>query len=201
MKTVINTSAGAQTKIVSPGWLAAWLIASGVGFTLGVFGSLNLIWSLGERASATVPALLQSIVGGGLFGLGVGFVIGLAQWVALRALGKSSPRWLLSTTLGGLVGGIVIGTFLFGQTNNGSNPVFVIGGFALLGGVIGGFNYLLSRETAASPVWIATSAVAMAVGCALLFGISNADIGWVTALAAGLLFGAVSTAGMWWNSK
>lgn len=96
---------------------------------------------------------------------------------------------------------VVVSGILFGLNNTGDNPLLIIGALALVGGVLGGVQYLMAREITGNAVWIVASALGLAISAASLFGAPNANINPVIGAMGGLVYGIVTAAALWWGAR
>lgn len=189
-----------QNKTTSLVWLAAWTIASAIGIAVGFVATLPLIWSVSEGVLKQVPQFIGGTLAGAFFGFGVGLATGFAQWLVLRMRGESNPRWLIASIIGGIGGGIV--TVLIGMAINdgGENVILIVIGFVLFGAIFGGVQYGMARAVVPNAAWILVSALGLALGAIPPFGLAG-DLGVVTVVVGGLLYGLITAAAMWWFSK
>jgi hypothetical protein len=193
----MNTTTATTAKITSLPWLAAWACASAIGITVGTALPLQVMWSLGESTPTALSPVLVPVLGGTVFGLGIGFCIGLAQWLILRASGTTtSLRWLGGTLLGSVPGAIV--TIAISNTfSQWGETVWVnLVAFLLLGAILGAGQLLVSRDVVSHPAWILASAMGVLGSSAMLLGLGDVIIPAV--IVGGLAYGIITAAALWW---
>lgn len=186
-----------KTNTASAGWLIGWAVASGVGLMLGLMGTLMVIWSVVENVRSNLGDLAAGIFVGAVFGLGLGSVLGVAQWIVLRLRGESNLRWVGATILGALVGGVSV--LLIGNSINpgNQNEMLNILTVGALGAIVGAFQFGLVRAIAKSALWIAASAVGMGIGLAIALQYGE----WWGVLSGGAVYGVVTAAALWWFGR
>ena len=105
-----------------------WVSASAMGGIVGTIVSV-LVWILLTLVSYLSwglwelrPIMLAVVLWGT-----VGFVVGMAQWVILRKRAPQSGWWVLASTVGGVVGGLVAAgvLMLLGEVEYVLGPVTV----------------------------------------------------------------------------
>lgn len=179
-------------------WLA-WLVATTLGMIAGGLLAFPLGWSIGDtvmQAIGEIPALITVglFMGGVLFG-----AIALAQAVVLRGRVPAAGRWVGLSTLAGAIG---IGAILL--VMNGSNEMFTTALlpaaiFAVLGLWLGAAQWLvLRRHVARAAWWMLISAAGLGLTLAMLFGVSAEGRELLSLVLSGIVFGAISGAGMAW---
>lgn len=188
-----------RTKTTSFPWLAAWIVASAIGITLGFLGTLPLLWNMTENVSSSLPMILVGPLGGAFFGFGIGLATGLAQWLVLRLRGESGTRWIIGSLVGGIVGGIITVSLSVAVNDGGENSLLTVLVFALLGAILGGGQYFAAHSTVHNAGWIVVSAVALGAGAALPFVANDLEI--VGVVAGGLIYGIVTAAALWWFAR
>ena len=188
-----------QSKTISLAWLAAWTGVSGIGIVIGTLLPLQAIWSLGENASSDLPPILIPIVGGSLLGLGIGLGVGIAQWLVLRLRGITGFRWLISSIVGCILGGIVAIAISNAFSQQGEIVWVNLVAFGLFGAILGAVQFLLSRDILSNPSWIVASAIGLAAAMALMLGFSEASSAF--ALLGGLVYGLVTAVALRWSAK
>ena len=189
----------AQNKTVLLGKLAAWTIASAVGIVVGFMATLPLIWSISENVMNAVPQIVGQIFGGAFFGVGLGLAVGLAQWLVLRTRDEPHTRWLVASVIGGLAAGIMAMLFSATFNDGGTNQFLTVVTFALLGGILGTVQFVMMRTVAKNILWIAASALGLAIGAGIPLSAENLQIVGVT--IGGLMYGALTAAVIWRFSK
>lgn len=179
-------------------WLA-WLAATTLGIVGGGLLSFPLGWSMAEilmQAIGELPALfvVGLIMGGILFG-----AVALAQSMVWRGRLPVAGRWVLLSAVAGATG---IGVILL--VMNDSDEMFATAllpaaVFAVLGLWLGAAQWLvLRRYVARAAWWIPITAVGLGLTLAVLFGLSAEGRELVSLVLSGLLFGAITGAGMAW---
>ncbi len=189
-----------QPKSTSLGWLTAWIIASAVGLTIGFLATLPLLWSMWgsvERVIGLVPA---QILGGVTFGLGIGAALGIAQWLVLRGREQNAMRWLVGSIVGGVVAGAVT-MLITSQNEGGENVMWTAIAFTTLGAILGAGQFLAARSIARNPLWIVASAVGLGIGATFPFLSTTQDLTILNVAIAGIFYGAVTGAAMYWFTK
>src|SRR5262245_59770681 len=145
----MNTLA-AQNKSASLSWLVSWAIASALGVIVCMVGVLPLLWTYGEGVEKSIGQFPAQIVGGLVFGLGLGLVIGIAQWFVLRGRSPEATRWLVGSVIGGIVAGVV--AILLSQFNNGGeNQLVNLVALIALGAILGLGQLLGARSIVPNP--------------------------------------------------
>jgi hypothetical protein len=189
-----------KQKSLSIAHLAAWVIASAVGLVMGLFGTLFLIWNVAENLTTSLPEIVVALFGGAIVGIGVGGLVGVAQWFVLRGYSPQAGRWYVGSILGGIVAGTA--AILISQFNDGGeNTLISLLAFLVLGALLGMGQYLAAGSIARSPWWVAASAVGLTLAAALSFGMPGQDLVWWNLLAGGLLYGAVTAGVLVWNER
>lgn len=187
-----------QNKTTSLAWLAVFASASAIGIVVTMAGVLPLLWTYGENVERALGQFPSQIVGGVIFGLGLGLSVGIAQWLVLRGRSVDAKRWLIGSIVGGIVAGIVaILVSIF--NDQGENIPVMILAFASLGGILGLGQFLAARSIARSPLWIVANAVGLVA--AWFIPSSAQDIQAPGVIAVALVYGAVIAAAMWWFAK
>jgi hypothetical protein len=187
-----------QNKTKSLGWLVAWTIASALGIIVSMVGVLPLLWTYGEGVERAIGQFPAQIVGGIVFGLGIGAAVGIAQWIVLRGRTSDATRWLVGSIVGGVVAGVV--AILISVFNDqGENVPVMILAFVTLGAILGLGQYLAARSIARSPLWM----VANAVGILAAWFISSSaqSMQAPVVIAGALVYGIILSAAMWWLNK
>ena len=115
------------------GWVLAMMVAT----PLGVVGS-GLLFVIMEKSPA-FDLFEPEFIGGGVFGLGVGIIVGLAQWVFFRRVFRHAWIWIAAVIAGRVIGWSA-STALISQL---TADVYLENLFlpAGLGGAIGGTIY------------------------------------------------------------
>ena len=186
-----------QTKTSSIAWLAAWTIASAIGVIVSMVGVLPLMWTYGEGVERALGQWGAQIVGGTVFGLGIGAAVGIAQWLVLRGRSVDATRWLVGSIVGGIVAGIV--AILISVFNDqGENLPVMLLAFATLGGILGLGQFLAARSIARSPLWIAANAVGIV---AAWFIASTESLQPASIIVGALVYGIITAAALWWFAK
>lgn len=187
-----------QPSSTSVGWLAGWAVASAIGLVLGLAGTLTLVWSVTENFASGLGEQVDAILFGAVFGLGLGLVLGIAQWIVLRLRGESGPRWVGATIIGSIIGGVL--AILIGNTFNPGGGNIILGAltFAILGAFIGACQFGMARSIAGSALWILASAVALGAGMSIAFQFSDM---WWGAVIGGAIYGVVIAAVLWWMGR
>lgn len=186
-----------ETKTASVGWFVGWAVASGVGLVLGLMGTLMVIWSTIENVRSDLGDLAAGTLVIVVFGLGLGLVLGIAQWIVLRLRGESSLRWVGATILGTMVGGVAVLLIATGFNLGGQNEMLNVVAVVLLGALVGAFQFALARRIAKSALWIVASAVGMGIGLAIVLQYGE----WWGGLSGGAIYGVVTAAALWWIGK
>ncbi len=189
-----------QIKSTSFAWLAAWTIASAIAFVLGMFGTLTLLWSVAENLTNRIPEFAAALIGGAVFGLSIGVLVGIAQWLVLRNHSAEATRWLVGSIIGGTLAGVVA-IFISQYNNDGENVAVTLLSFVVLGALVGLGQALAARSVARPAVWTVASAIAFVLAALLTFAMPNQDITWLNSLAGGILYGAVTAAALWWSNR
>lgn len=186
-----------QNKTASLGRLVAWTIASAAGILVAMAGVLPLMWTYGEGVERALGQWGAQLVGGVLFGLGMGLAVGVAQWIVLRSREQEATRWLIGSIAGGIVAGVVAIVISVFNDQGENVPVMVLA-FASLGSILGLGQYLAARSIARSPVWIVANAVGIV---AAWFIASTVSLQPASVLVGSLLFGIFTAAAQWWSAK
>ncbi len=187
-----------RTSSLAVLWLV-WLAATSVGMIVGGLVAFPLGWSIGETAEQAlgqVPALLVVglVMGGVLFGL-----VAAAQAVVLRGRVPAAGRWILVSAVAGAVGIAVILAALNDNERAWSNTLLPMTAFTLLGVWLGAAQWLvLRRHVARAAWWVLVSAASLGLTLAVLFGISAEGRELVSLLLSGVIYGAITGAGMAW---
>ncbi|MDL1896393.1 hypothetical protein FBQ82_08980 [Anaerolineae bacterium CFX7] len=187
----------AQNKTISLGWLAAFAIASAIGIVVTMAGVLPLLWTYSESVGRALGQFPSQIVGGVIFGLGLGTAVGIAQSLVLRGRERDATRWLVGSIIGGVVAGVV-GILISIFNDEGENVPVMILAFATLGAILGLGQFLAARSIARSPLWIAANAVGLV---AAWFIASTEAAQPVSVFVGALVFGIVTAAALWWFSR
>jgi hypothetical protein len=188
-----------QDKTNSFVWLVGWTLASAAGLVVGFFVTLPLLWSVSEPYLSVLPEAVWQGLGGAFFGLGVGLAIGLGQWIVLRQHGETTRRWLGATVLGALAGGIATIFLSTALNDDGENLLGLAVSFGVFGTLIGAVQYALARSVARSALWIAASALGLGLGTLFPLGPLGTEI--LQVVMAGLVYGAITAAALWWMGK
>lgn len=186
-----------QNKIASLAWYAAFAVASAIGILITMAGVLPLMWTYGERIGLAIGQFPLQIVGGIIFGLGLGLAIGIGQWLVLRGREVEATRWLIGSIVGGVAGGVV-GILISIFNDQGENiPVMVLA-FATLGALLGLGQYLAARSIARSPLWMVANAGGIV---AAWFVASTESVQPVSIFVGAIIFGVVTAVALWWFAK
>ncbi len=194
----LSQTQSTRTSWVITVWLA-WLVATTLGMVAGGLLGVPLGWSIGETLMQAIgegPALfvVGLVMGGALFG-----AIALAQSIVWRGRLPVAGRWVLFSAVAGAAG---IGVILL--VMNGSDEMFAsallpAAVFAVLGLWLGAAQWLvLRRYVARAAWWMAINAVGLGLTLAILFGLSAEGRELVSLVLSGLLFGAITGAGLAW---
>lgn len=186
-----------QNKTASLGWLAAFGIASAIGTLVTMAGVLPLMWTYGEGIERAVGQFPAQIIGGIIFGLGLGSAVGIAQWVVLRGRSTDATRWLIGSIVGGVIAGVV-GILISTFNDQGENIPVMILAFATLGALFGLGQYIAARSIARSPIWLVANAVGFV---AAWFIASTESLQPASIIVGALVFGVVTAAALWWLAK
>lgn len=187
-----------QNKTTSLGWLAAFAIASAIGIVVTMAGVLPLMWTYGESVFSAIGQFPSQIVGGIIFGLGLGSAVGIAQWVVLRGRSSDATRWLVGSIVGGVVAGVV-GILISVFNDQGENVPVMILAFATLGAILGLGQFLAARSIARSPLWIVANAVGILAAWFIASTVESMQP--ASVIVGALVFGVVTAAALWWFSK
>jgi hypothetical protein len=134
-----------------------WVLATTVGWILGIV--------LGDET-------------------GVGFFVGLAQWVVLRRFFAQAWWWILASTAGWMAGWAIITSGLFVSPGGGLFTTIISG--AVFGLSMGAAQWIvLRRWVKLSSLWILLSIPGWTIGLIGLLGsiLAGAVIGAITGLA------------------
>lgn len=187
-----------QNKTTLLAWFAAWTIASALGIIVAMVGVLPLMWTYGEGLERALGQLPSQLVGGIVFGLGIGAAVGIAQWLVLRGRLADATRWLAGSIVGGVIAGvaaILISVF----NDQGENLPVMLLAFATLGGILGLGQFLAARSIARTALWIAASALGLMFGWLIPSMLQTFEPFGVTVGA--LVYGISTAAALWWFSK
>ena len=187
-----------QNKTASLGWLAAFAIASAIGILVTMAGVLPLMWTYGEGAERALGQWGAQIIGGIIFGVGLGAAVGIAQWVVLRGRSTDATRWLVGSIVGGVVAGVV-GILISIFNDQGENVPVMILAFATLGAILGLGQFLAARSIARSPLWIVANAVGIVAAWFIASSVESLQP--ASILIGALVFGVVTAAALWWFAK
>ena len=188
----------APNKTISIASLTAWVTASALGLIISMVGVLPLMWTYGESVERAIGQLPAQIVGGIVFGFGLGSAVGAAQWIVLRGREPEAARWFIGSVVGGIVAGVIailISTF----NDQGENiPVMVLA-FITLGTLFGLGQFLAARSIARSPLWIVANAIGI---LAAWFIPSTAEsIQPASVIVGAVVFGIITAAALWWLAR
>lgn len=197
MEKIMNTTLE-QNKTASLAWYVAFAIASAIGIIVTMAGVLPLLWTYGESIGRAMGELPSQILGGIIFGLGIGAFVGIAQWLVLRGRSSDATRWLVGSIVGGVIAGVVAILISIFNDQGENIPVMILA-FASLGGILGLGQFLAARSIARSPLWIVANAVGLIA--AWFIPSSAQDIQAPGVIAGALVYGVVIAAAMWWVSK
>ena len=142
-----------------------WVLVSTISVFVGMFFGIT--------------GLADSFPGIIMFGIMCGGVIGIAQWLVLRLYIKQVSRWILVTTLGWMIGWIVIDVVINNyrriMVDEWSTFIAIIVTFgAILGFVIGLMQWtVLNRRVAESIWWIIGSTLSSVVGSGVGFYVAH----------------------------
>lgn len=186
-----------QNKTTLLAWLAAWTIASALGIIVAMVGVLPLMWTYGEGLERALGQLPSQLVGGIVFGLGIGAAVGIAQWLVLRGRLADATRWLAGSIVGGVIAGVAAILISIFNEQGENLPVMLLA-FATLGGILGLGQFLAARSIARNALWIAANAVGLV---AAWFIASTESMQPVSVFIGALVFGVVTAAALWWFSK
>ncbi len=187
-----------QNKTTSLGWLAAWAIASALGVIVAMVGVLPLMWTYGEGVERALGQWGAQIVGGIVFGLGIGAAVGIAQWLVLRGRSVDATRWLVGSIIGGIVAGIVAILISIFNDQGENMPVMLLA-FASLGGILGLGQFLAARSIARNALWIVASAFGLMVGWLIPSLMQTFEP--VGVITGALIYGISTSAALWWFAK
>ncbi|RPI34417.1 MAG: hypothetical protein EHM70_02920 [Chloroflexota bacterium] len=164
-------------EMIPPGcgmWFA-WLFASTLGSFLG--------WILAWRASFVVPGVFSIIT----LGLVMGVVIGVLQWLVLRAHFKGAGWWIIASGLG-WAAGFPVGAALAQQLGLTGYLFGVVLGLAT-GAAVGVAQWLVLRRRASrAMVWIPASIFAW-TSSLLYYRPQGSGIGVMYGLLSGIVTG------------
>ena len=178
-------------------WLK-WVVATTVGSILGFILGLGLGLIIGGFDNEF--GALRTILGEFIFRAGLGFGVGILQWLVLRRRVSRAGWWVLASTAGLAVaqgGAAILDVAWGGAAAVASGNSEVLGSFAgqvavmALGGAMTGIlQWLVLRGKVSRAGWWV---LASTVGWALGFGVM--DSGWVLVgvdcILLGLLYGPV----------
>ncbi len=187
-----------QNKTTLLAWLAAWTIASALGIIVAMVGVLPLMWTYGEGLERALGQMPAQLVGGIVFGLGVGAAVGIAQWLVLRGRSADATRWLAGSIVGGIVAGVAAILISIFNEQGENLPVMLLA-FATLGGILGLGQFLAARSIARNALWIAASAFGLMFGWLIPSLLQTFEPFGVTAGA--LVYGISTAAALWWFAK
>lgn len=187
-----------QNKTTLLAWLAAWTIASALGIIVAMVGVLPLMWTYGEGLERALGQLPSQLVGGIVFGLGIGAAVGIAQWLVLRGRSADATRWLAGSIVGGIVAGVAAILISIFNEQGENLPVMLLA-FATLGGILGLGQFLAARSIARNALWIAASAFGLMFGWLIPSLLQTFEPFGVTAGA--LVYGISTAAALWWFAK
>ncbi|TAH49338.1 MAG: hypothetical protein EYC68_17380 [Chloroflexota bacterium] len=187
-----------QNKTTLLAWLAAWTIASALGIIVAMVGVLPLMWTYGEGLERALGQLPSQLVGGIVFGLGIGAAVGIAQWLVLRGRLADATRWLAGSIVGGVIAGVAAILISIFNEQGENLPVMLLA-FATLGGILGLGQFLAARSIARNALWIATSAFGLMFGWLIPSLLQTFEPFGVTAGA--LVYGISTAAALWWFAK
>ncbi len=161
-------------------------------------GVLPLLWTYGEGVERAVGQFPAQLIGGSIFGLGIGGAVGIAQWLVLRGRAVDATRWLVGSIIGGGIAG-VISILISAFNDQGENMPVMFLTFATLGAILGLGQFLAARSIARNPLWIVASAIGLMLGW---FIPSAAQTMQPFGIVAGaLVYGIITAAALWWFAK
>lgn len=187
-----------QNKAVSLGWLTAWTIASALGLIVSMAGLLPLMWTYGEAVERALGQWGAQIVGGIVFGFGIGLAVGVAQWLVLRGRAHEATRWLVGSIVGGSVAGVVAILISIFNDQGENLPVMLLA-FAALGAILGLGQYLAARSIVRNPIWMVASALGLMIGWYIPSATQTMQP--LSVIAGALVYGIVTAAAMRWFAE
>ena len=172
-------------------WLG-WVLASTVGWIIGFIIGFGLgLFIVGEDTGINV---LSSILGDFIFGAGIGFGVGILQWLVLRRRVSRAGWWILASTAGLAVawgGGGVL------RLGSSAERVAVM---ALGGAVAGILQWLVLRgKVSRAGWWVLASTVGWALSIAVREVLTDPGGGGIMGnLMPGVVLGAVTGGALVW---
>ena len=138
-----------------------WVLASSVGWVLGLAG--------GFAAGFAIGGAVSGIASQSAFGAVLGASIGTLQWVVLRRQIARAGWWVLATALGMGVGFALIRAVTPAVTGAlGGSPIYGLVNGSLVGTLAGTLQWLVLRKQSSRACWwVLTSAAGTGVGFAL----------------------------------
>lgn len=194
----------AQEKNSTVAWLAAWVLLSAAGMSLGIVATLQLLWSVSTAVEQSIGALPAQVIGGAIFGLGLGGVTGVLQYITLRAAYVGAARWVPASILGAVLA-CIIAFPLSAQANPGGDNILMTAlAFAIMGLVTGAVQFAMVRSIVRHPVWIAATGLGLGIGAALVFGVGKlplVDNEFISLAIGGMIYGLCTASVFWWNDR
>ena len=138
-----------------------WVLASSVGWILGLAG--------GFAAGFAIGGAVSGIASQGAFGAVLGASIGMLQWVVLRRQISRAGWWILATTLG-MGGGfaLISSVTLPVSATFGGGPLYGLVNGGLVGILVGAMQWLVLRQQSSrAGWWVLASVLGTGVGFAL----------------------------------
>lgn len=144
--------------------LIMWVSANTVGWAVG--------WPMADVVGGPVAEAVDLAVGQAVGWAVFGAMVGIAQWSVLRKRVRRSGWWILASTVGWVVGGVVV----VGVGAEGS-----VVGVTALGAVSGAAQWMVLRKRVRrSGWWILVSTVGMAVIATIGSGMGEGeDLQWI----------------------
>ncbi len=138
-----------------------WVLATGVGWVLGLAAGLAVGFALGGTVSG--------IASQSAFGAVLGASIGMLQWVVLRRLISRAGFWVLATAAGmGLGFALISAVTLQASAALGGGPLYGLVNGVLVGTLVGAMQWLVIRsQISRAGWWVFASALGAGVGFAL----------------------------------
>jgi hypothetical protein len=167
-------------------WLK-WVVATSVGSILGLILGFGLGLIIGGFDNEF--GVLRTILGKIVFGAGIGFGVGILQWLVLRGRVTRAGWWVLASTAGLAVaqGGAAAAAVASGNSEVLGSSLF-LQVMALGGAVTGILQWLVLRGKVSRAGWWV---LASTVGWGLGFDVMDAALVGVDCIIFVLFYGAV----------
>jgi hypothetical protein len=200
-----------------------WVLANTIAAIIG----LSIIAAINPQGSIVGNSLLGNFnMDGFLLLAGVlgGVILGFVQWLALRRYIQNPIWWVLATTIGVLLGWVIIlvvsivMAFAYAYGMNEMNPTMLYKGVAYVGAVVGavlGFaQWLVLKvyvrcDISQAAWWMVANALAWSLGLLIafvgtgikkidVFGSHTALIGLATGATMGVVIGGITGIALVW---